>query len=570
MTVRQKAWTKEQHSAMRELSELHKAHPDKIVELNAPYSSEKYVSGLAVDLTLSMGQIARPLDDVLLNCDEPICLTVLPTYPMRPPKVHVPHTRFSDLPHVLNGRELCIFLNEDREWYPSCGIARTLERTWEFLEDAANGRLDSDAALFHAVGGYNPATPGAGTAVVRSFPGLPGKPWSISNVRWRTPARLDIGPEGAFNNAPSVRALTITVPCRLPLGTGRTLGEVLTNVEGAGGPDAETVMDALRCVASTLRPGQPIVLTLAVSRDKVPDAGWHLCTARVAWLPVSKGRVVGPTVAEINTALEPGAVLQWLDMSDHRPELAVRRDINRPIHALAGLDVEVWGCGALGSWIAEWLVRAGVARVRLIDPRGVNAGLLVRQNYRECDVGLPKATQLKIRLEEISDYVVVETRCGSPTFPYDSVRDVIIDATVNEAVAALARPPQSGTILASVATDVDSASLGLLVVGSSIHTPAEVQSCLSKEVRKRGDLEPFHRLWEEVEPGDMVLPSPGCSTPTFHGSAADAAGVAAVMVNLLSSHLTIESEMPGLHLINMPHSGTKAPGHTFLEMETVE
>ena len=98
--------------------------------------------------------------------------------------------------------------------------------------------------------------------------------------------------------------------------------------------------------------------------------------------------------------------------------MTTRRDHQRPVNWFEGKTVELWGCGALGSWIAEFLVRAGVATIILRDTGYVTAGLLVRQNFTELDVGRRKVDALADRLRAISDHVTVveraRTRAGCP------------------------------------------------------------------------------------------------------------------------------------------------------------
>lgn len=567
MSERRTPWTRPQREALAELRRLRDGHPEKILKVSQPYRPDLGQSAaMLVDVCLSMSVIDRPADDTLLDDHEGITIIVGDRYPERPPKVCVGHNRFVDVVHVLYGRELCIYLNEDREWHPAGGMADVLEQVWKLLEDAANKRFDPKAALFHPIGGLNPVTPGTGAAVVRSFPGTPGKPLSLGDVRNRTDSRIDLGRRHEFCGSGARQALTISVPGRLPFGPGHTLSKLLDNVAGAGGPSREAVLGALQRTATSDTDGEPIVLTLAVCRGETPLDGWHLCTASLLVTESARAQVAAATTSTgIEAAIGPGAELQWFDMPDQRPELAVRRDAQRPTNAFVGRDVEVWGCGALGSWIAELLVRAGVARIWLTDNRAVGAGLMVRQNFVENDVGFAKASALKSRLEAISDTVIVEATVGTAALSRsERASDLIIDATVNEAVAAFQTLRKADRVIASVATDVESASLGLLAVGSSAFTPSQVQDVLSTEVLKRGDLEPFHRFWSDIEPSRMVVPAPGCSTPTFHGSAADAMGLASTMVNLIGNHLSAEA--PGLHLINMPHSGLDAPGHVFLEM----
>ncbi len=67
------------------------------------------------------------------------------------------------------------------------------------------------------------------------------------------------------------------------------------------------------------------------------------------------------------------------------------------------------GCGALGSVSADLLVRAGVGRLRLVDRDVVELTNLQRQVlYDESDVGTPKATAARNRLEAVNSEVDVQ------------------------------------------------------------------------------------------------------------------------------------------------------------------
>ena len=72
------------------------------------------------------------------------------------------------------------------------------------------------------------------------------------------------------------------------------------------------------------------------------------------------------------------------------PTLLIGQIPSRPAAGLLGSTVEIWGCGGLGSWIAELVVRANPKKVVLRDTGLVHRGHLVRQNYTELDVGGPK------------------------------------------------------------------------------------------------------------------------------------------------------------------------------------
>jgi adenylyltransferase/sulfurtransferase len=98
----------------------------------------------------------------------------------------------------------------------------------------------------------------------------------------------------------------------------------------------------------------------------------------------------------------------------------------------------VVGCGALGSVIADQLVRAGVGFVRIVDRDFVDATNLQRQVlYDERDVAsqLPKAIAAANKLRHINSTVAVEPIVADVNYTnileFASGVDVIVDGTDN-------------------------------------------------------------------------------------------------------------------------------------------
>lgn len=98
----------------------------------------------------------------------------------------------------------------------------------------------------------------------------------------------------------------------------------------------------------------------------------------------------------------------------------------------------VCGCGALGSVLANTLVRAGVGRVRIVDRDFLELNNLQRQVlYDETDVasGLPKAIAAQQRLQRINSQVQIEAIVAD--VDYRNIEslvkdvDVIVDGTDN-------------------------------------------------------------------------------------------------------------------------------------------
>lgn len=103
--------------------------------------------------------------------------------------------------------------------------------------------------------------------------------------------------------------------------------------------------------------------------------------------------------------------------------------------------VLVCGCGALGSVIANTLVRAGVGFVRIVDRDFVELSNLQRQVlFDEDDVasGMPKAIAAANKLRQINSEIEIEPVVADVTFKNiaalaDDV-DVIVDGTDNFAI----------------------------------------------------------------------------------------------------------------------------------------
>jgi adenylyltransferase/sulfurtransferase len=105
---------------------------------------------------------------------------------------------------------------------------------------------------------------------------------------------------------------------------------------------------------------------------------------------------------------------------------------------IGGSRALVCGCGALGSVIAETLVRAGVGFVRVVDRDFLELNNLQRQVlYDEADVteGLPKAIAAANKLRQINSQIIVEPVVADVTYQniaaLASDVDAIVDGTDN-------------------------------------------------------------------------------------------------------------------------------------------
>lgn len=299
----------------------------------------------------------------------------------------------------------------------------------------------------------------------------------------------------------------------------------------------------------------------------------------------------GVTVDPVKVvANSPHMTMEWCRVSDERAAVTTRRDFDRPVSALADRVVHIWGVGGLGSWVAEFVARAGARRIVVHDPGHITGGLLVRQNYLEDDIGKVKAEALVARLKAMRDDldVVVLDPSSPEMFAEILDADLLIDATISRTVSRfldqVAVTAGRRATIAQVATDARTGSLGIATItapaasgsptGTGDPTPSsgsgrpvgiatlsEIDAAAGRTVAAAAELEPYRTFWAEPVAGDEFVPTRGCSLPTFHGSAADMAAVAGGLLNFVTLHLG--QHVSGTHLISLPHSGV-TPSHRFV------
>jgi hypothetical protein len=338
------------------------------------------------------------------------------------------------------------------------------------------------------------------------------------------------------------------------------------------------MLTALAASASRKPPGTPQTLLLAVPH---PTGGpRHLIAvsfeaALADYLRHIVDSRTGPMLTFDKARLDRATPLKWCYVSDEREEVTKRRDIGRPVIAYQNKSVLIWGVGGLGSWMAEYITRAGAREVTVCDNGIVTGGLLVRQNFADLDIGASKADRLAERLRAITPETRIESRYSIDDNELQTLAttaDLIIDATINRVIArrlaTLTTRPTRTAVIAQVATDARTGCLGIAMV----YGPGQLTSILEADantghvVKADPALEPYQVFWKDPEPGDEFVPTRGCSLPTFHGSAADLAAVAASLTNLIAPHLADHAS--GTHLFALPHSGVTPPYRFLKHQET--
>ena len=134
--------------------------------------------------------------------------------------------------------------------------------------------------------------------------------------------------------------------------------------------------------------------------------------------------------------------------------------------ALRAKSAAVVGCGAIGSFVADLLVRAGVGRLTLLDDDVLRPGNLVRHLAGPDEVGLTKAHAVRRALGGASCTTELTAQDGSLATAADAAElltghDLVVDATADGAASALLRyaAEAQGTHVLSVCVQNDGTTM---------------------------------------------------------------------------------------------------------------
>lgn len=208
------------------------------------------------------------------------------------------------------------------------------------------------------------------------------------------------------------------------------------------------------------------------------------------------------------------------------------------------------GCGAIGSSLAETLVRGGLQHITLADPQAVETGNICRSAYSFIDIHSEKVNSLARLLTSASPFVhVVALRFGlTPAFRHQRQFEenkealksytLIIDCTANDAVAWMLDQMQ-----------LDATVINLSISDEAKHLVAVTNT--GKEAILPAKRQIFSALGQ-TETKATFYEGAGCWHPTFRASFAD--------INLLLQQ----------YIADANHRLTKGKGWVTTVLETVK
>lgn len=557
-------------------------------------SMQQTADGVLAQISLDTAGIPTSGDGIHIRDRERFLLLIEPSFPFTAPHVVAPHRRWAGTPHVQWGRQLCLYAAPSVEWNPADGIRGLIERLMAWLRAAATATLDPVGQPLHPPVAYSSWR--HGHLVVHADLG-DDVPWNpaiavVTSTRWahcihrgdRTdlvgwctgPQALELltadlpdPPEGTRFFAPAVlldRTLDMEYPDDVAgllaaltargvdrdqllhtIALGGTLNTALGNTVDSDSDSAVPQILLLITPARRIEPGRPLPHVTA----------WHLDHLTGSWADLL--RRVDPAhvelTAEIRAATDRWLAIahtQWMRVYEDRPEVTRRRDTGSPAAWLAGRRVLVLGCGALGAPIAEQCARAGVAALHLVDNAAIGPGVLVRQPYDDADIGRGKATVLAARLSRIrrdltvtSDTVnVISGTLTQPTqlLGYDLIIDATADAGVRAAmesarIAHRAAWPATAAVLIGHDARHGIATLSRTGATGAPHDVLRRLAVDTATTPPPGWKPITTDLFPDPPRTERFFPEPGCSAPTFTGSASEVTALASILLTRILEQL---------------------------------
>ena len=288
-----------------------------------------------------------------------------------------------------------------------------IKRLDAWIRDAALNNLDPNDAPLHPPVAY--PTVDRLFVPIADTPLVDDSPWfGVAELRERNHRTEIIGWKEHCREHSAHFAPAILLHEDLPFEYPETVNILLKEL-GSHGIEYAPFIFQLASYARHSDMGIPLTVVLGTPMRRVVPGGralQHLAVWEISADDADKLRQLSISLQDDDTDQRSAAVEEvvrwsvsakvgWCTICEMRPEVTRRRDHSSPMAWFRGKRVAIWGCGAVGTHVAESVVRAGAKTVELVDNKTVTPGLLIRQGFDDADIGKLKAVALADRLKRI-------------------------------------------------------------------------------------------------------------------------------------------------------------------------
>ncbi|OAJ52494.1 hypothetical protein A6V36_13885 [Paraburkholderia ginsengiterrae] len=554
--------TEGQRWALEQLTQIAEKSNDalEIVQVTEPASTG---ADLRISVSVACSAYTVAAGGIPFRPRERLLIFVPPTFPLEIPALWFAHSDYGGFPHVQWGHTVCLYQSPETEWHPADGMLGFVQRMHEWLRAAALNELDPVGLPLHPPVAYYD---GRALVVVPTVntPVAAAPFWAgYARIVRENEFCVELGEWLDYKSPASQMSVApaILLPSDMPFEYPETFAALRTVLQARGIP--LDVIRLLLTIGALHNPeNKPLVFVLGAAMRGI--AGGERRQHLAAW------RIKADDAIELRKAVlartndDPvderlfndwaeSASIDWCSVLEDRPEIVVPRDAGTPAAYGRGRHVAILGCGALGSTIATFLARAGVGKLTLYDKTVVKPGVLARQIFSRHQVGVNKAYATRANVRLINPAIDTDPQrtniihvLGSPESAQTLFEaDVVINATASIRVATalelcLRERPGSHAPIISMAVG-HRADAGLMTLARS-NGPG-VALDLDRRMKLAFANAPSARmLLDEFWPTDarasrLFQPEPGCSDPTFVGSASDIAVLTGRMLNVAAGWL---------------------------------
>jgi len=560
-----------QERAICEIERIQAASQNEFEVIGSPQLDKGRV---VIRISFRIGVIERREGGLNLREREEFFLKIPRDFPFEYPTICITDDRFVNFPHVIWSDWICLYQSK-LEWNPADGLYGFFDRFQKWLWKATINDMDPLEGPLEPP--HHLTTLSQVPFLVScNVPVIAGTSWYGLAELERHPNRIEL--VGWNDLTVAVQegrdiALAIILPKPLPMQFPK-MGADLFKEFNKQGLDRNQIIRILALASLFTLEGHPIHLIVGLPMRRAADGSPRIHVA--VWstppeftdtirkiLPKNTDsesiRTIRQELSDILYSLFEKTEITWCQIMENRPEIIVRRDKGTFLEWFADKRILVLGCGALGSWVAEMLVRMNPRSLHVLGNASVKPGVLARQNYLPADIGSGKAEALARRLKAVAPQLNVEGfkveahgyLTGNPAIihGYDAVIDCTASAIFQMKLERDWRifggqtPP-----IISMITDAK-AKQCLCVCVSSNSTAGMWDAYVQLKYRlcTHGNKSDFvSAFYAENAAKDLFQPEPGCSDPTFSGSTADVCGVVSAALNIAAEHLAKGSNTIGV------------------------
>lgn len=571
-----------QKLAYQQLQEIASASGGSFEVLS--YRDGKNPQNLVVEVSMDMGYPEHAEGGLRLRPRERFTLVIPPRFPYAVPAVEVSHLRFADFAHVYWGCWLCLYQAPETEYDPGQGMFAVIDRLLVWLREAARNNLDPPQQPLHPPTAYADYDLPYRLVLQADAPVFEGDHWlGFAKLTRVVDWRLDVVGWMTFEEvlAADRSGLILFPVClckgKMPHQFPTKATDLIDHLVRLGIP-RDRMTAILRCAALFTPDKKDFCLIFGCAmRGPANDRRQHLTAWHFDANSVEAFRMSVPEDGDTPERIElrekllaannkviDATPIKWCPIMENRKEIVVSRQDRTPGETFRGLRIAVWGCGALGSHVATYLVQSEVAGLHLVDFKIVTPGILGRQLFDDINIAKWKSESLAGRLQKLrpgtpityagSDLLVALDDPAACLGDYD----LIIDCTASRSVQlklenVLNTWKKARPAMASMIIDAR-AERGMLLFaprgGSGSLRDASYKAQL--RILETPALRPHADAFFAIKPAELFQPEPGCSAPTFRGSGADCALLSAAMYNGLGRMLQATPSEPAFAVFTQP------------------